>query len=259
VKGNLLKYPGRKWLKHESLWSEPELRTYLPETELFSPEAFIQMIKRHSVLFLKPDLGMRGQGVLKVTLEGETCIIRTASNTSSYRNLKSAALKLEQLTEGKRYIVQQGIDLIRIKGHPVDFRVLLLKKRNGEWKLFGVMGKVAAPNRFVTNYSRGGKAIRLHQALEQTFGPEKQDEAKWDERIHEMSIKISNAMKKHFPNIAELGLDVAIDTQQRIWLIEANTRPQYQLFRHHSDPNLFHRISASVRAVRTPLATKAAR
>lgn len=199
---------------------------------------------------------MRGQGILKVSMEGDICMIRTASNTYTYRTLKSAALKLEQLIGTKRYIVQQGIDLIRIKGHPLDFRVLLHIKPDGEWKFFGIMGKVAAKNRFVTNHSRGGKAIRLHQALSQTFGLTKQEGSEWDTRIKELSIQISNAMKKHFPNITELGLDVAIDTDQHIWLLEANTRPQYQLFRHHADPYLFDEIASSVRVIRPAQITK---
>lgn len=251
MKGNLLKYPGRKWLKHDSLWSEEDLRSYLPETELFTPEAFIQMTEKHSVLFLKPDLGMRGQGIVKASHEEEgACVIQTASNTYRFRDANSAARKLKQLFGAKRYIVQQGIDLVRIDGRPVDFRVLLHLKSNGDWRFFGIMGKVAAKNSFITNHSSGGKAIRLHQALLQTFGVDKQDASEWDERMKKLSLQIAKAMKRHFPNITELGLDVAIDTNQQVWLLEANTKPQYQLFRHHSNPHLFAKIAASVRSTR---------
>ncbi|MFE5318793.1 YheC/YheD family protein [Paenibacillus sp. NPDC056579] len=252
MKGNLLKYPGRKWLKHEALWSEPELRTYLPETELFSPQSFKEMVGRHSVLFLKPDLGMQGQGILKVTRGGEdACTIQTASHTYRFTSLHTAATKLEQRFGEKRYIVQQGIDLIRFKGNPVDYRVLLLISANEKWKFYGIMGKVAAKNQFVTNYSSGGKAIGLHQALAHTLRVSKKDAPKWDERIKVMSFKIAEGMKRHFPNITELGLDLAIDTKQHIWLLEANTKPQFQLFRFHSDPQLFGKIASSIRSLRS--------
>lgn len=246
MKAKLIRYPGRKWLKHESLWGEPKLREYLPETMLFSPEAFIEMIERYSVLFLKPDLGMKGQGIMKVTLEGGTCVIRTASQKHIYDDPKIASQKLLQLIGEKRYLVQQGIDLIRIKGNPVDFRALLHLRPNGKWRFFGIMGKVAAPNRFVTNHSSGGRAIRLYQALRVT----KEEGTQWEERIKRLSITIASAMKQHFPNITELGLDIAIDTNQRIWLLEANTKPHYQLFRYHSNPLLFAQIASSVRSIR---------
>ncbi|WP_239632983.1 YheC/YheD family protein [Paenibacillus sp. H1-7] len=250
MKGNLLKYPGRKWSKHESLWNEEGLRPHLPVTELFTPQSFKKMIEQHPVVFLKPDLGMRGQGIVKVSRvkEGE-CTIQTASKTYKRRGASSAARRLKKLIGGKRYIVQQGIDLIRIKGRPVDFRILL-HKTNGKWKFFGIMGKVAAKNRFVTNYARGGKAIRLQEALSKAFGNEKLGDVNWDERLKSLSLQLAEALQKYYPNVTELGLDVAIDADQRIWLLEANTRPQYQLFRHHANRGLYARIASSVRSVR---------
>ncbi|MDQ0113931.1 YheC/YheD family protein [Paenibacillus harenae] len=242
-----IRYPGRKWLKHVSLWSDPLLREYLPDTMLFTPKNFIEMIDKYTVLFLKPDLGMKGKGVMKVTHDKDDYIIRTASCTHKYRSKKHAALKLKQLIKDKRYIVQQGIDLIQIQGNPIDFRALLHLKPDGDWRFFGIMGKVAAPNRFVTNHSNGGKAIRLYTAL----GVTKEDGQEWYKRIKEISLKIAAAMKEHFPKIAELGLDIAIDTDRKIWLVEANTKPQYQLFRYHSNPRLFGQIAASVRAIRS--------
>ncbi|GAA4835768.1 hypothetical protein GCM10023310_11570 [Paenibacillus vulneris] len=260
MKGNLLKYPGGKWLKHEALWSEDALRALLPETEMFSADTFIQMIEKHTVLFLKPDLGMRGQGIIKVSREeGGACIVRTAAKTYRYRNVHDASHKLNKLTEGKSYIVQQGIDLIRIKGSPVDFRVLLHIGPNNRWRFFGIMGKVAAKNQFVTNHSSGGKPIRLHQALSLTLGIGRKDAPQWDERIKKLSFTIARAMKKHYPNITELGLDIAIDKSHKIWLLEANTKPQYQLFRYHANPYLYGNIVKSVRHLRAAALTKASR
>lgn len=247
MKAKQIRYPGRKWLKHESLWSDPLLREYLPDTMLFTPKNFLEMIDKYDVLFLKPDLGMKGRGVMKVSHEEEDYIIRTASYTHKYPDKELAAQKLKQLIGDKRYIVQQGIDLIRIGGNPIDFRALLHLKPEGDWRFFGVMGKVAAPNRFVTNHSSGGKPIRLYNAL----GVTKEDGQEWYKRIKEMSLKIATAMKEHFPKIDELGLDIAIDTDRKIWLVEANTKPQYQLFRYHSNPRLFGQIAASVRAIRS--------
>ncbi|MFK7697313.1 YheC/YheD family protein [Paenibacillus sp. HJGM_3] len=250
MNGRMHNYPGRKWLKHESLWSEEEIRPHLPETELFSADSFTRMVDKHPVVFLKPDLGMKGQGVIKVTKDGDDIVVRTATSTHTYTTPTAAARKLEQLIGTQRYLVQQGVDLIRIKGHPIDFRLLLHLKSNREWRFFGVMGKVAARNRFVTNHARGGKALGLPQALSHAFGITKEEEAEWDDRMKQVALRIAKAMKKHFPNITELGLDVGIDTSERIWLIEANTRPHYQLFRHHSDPTLFRKIVTSVRALR---------
>ncbi|NIK70688.1 MULTISPECIES: YheC/YheD family protein [unclassified Paenibacillus] len=246
MKGYMIKYPGRKWLKHVALSGEEELRDYLPDTEQFTPKGFISMIDRYPVLFVKPDLGMKGQGVMKVYYKDGRIVIRTENSRYSFQSAKFAAIKLKQLIGTKRYLMQQGINLIQLNGNPIDFRILLHLRRDETWKFFGVMGKMAAPNRFVTNHSSGGKAIRLHQAL----GLTKQECETWEVKLREMAFKVASGMKKHFPLITELGLDIAIDTEHRVWLLEANTKPQFQLFRYHSNPKLYAQIASSVKAIR---------
>ncbi|WP_336773605.1 YheC/YheD family protein [Paenibacillus sp. MMO-58] len=246
MKGYMIKYPGRKWLKHVALSGEEELRDYLPDTEQFTPKGFISMIDRYPVLFVKPDLGMKGQGVMKVYYKDGRIVVRTEDSRYSFQSAKFAAIKLKQLIGTKRYLMQQGIDLIQINGNPIDFRILLHLRRDETWKFFGVMGKVAAPNRFVTNHSSGGKAIRLHQAL----GLTRQECEPWETKLRDMAFKVASGMKKHFPLITELGLDVAIDTEHRVWLLEANTKPQFQLFRYHSNPKLYAQIASSVKNIR---------
>jgi hypothetical protein len=246
MKGYMIKYPGRKWLKHVALSGEEEISDLLPDTEQFTLKGFINMIELYPVLFVKPDLGMKGQGVMKVTYKDGTVVIRTEGKSYSYQSTKVAAFKLKQLIGSKRYIMQQGIDLIQIDGNPIDFRILMHLRRDGTWKFFGVMGKVAAPNRFVTNHSSGGKAIRLHHAL----GITKQECEPWEKKLRDYAYKIALGMKKHFPLISELGLDIAIDKSNNIWLLEANTRPQFQLFRHHANPKLYAQIASSVKHIR---------
>ncbi|GFN30475.1 YheC/YheD family protein [Paenibacillus xylaniclasticus] len=250
MKAKQIRYPGRKWLKHEALWAYPNLREYLPDTMLFSQQAFIDMIERHKVVFVKPDLGMQGKGIMKVSTiseKGGGYMIRTEDNAYAYRHVHNAAKKLAQLIGQQRYLVQQGIDLIQLKGKPVDFRALLHIKPDGNWRFFGVMGKLAAPNQIVTNYSNGGRAIQLHQAL----GVSVDESREWEQRIKQLSDEIAAAMKKSFPRITELGLDLAIDRNKQIWLLEANTKPHYRLFRHHSNPNLFAKIASSAKSIRS--------
>jgi len=251
MKAKQIRYPGRKWLKHEALWAYPNLRDHLPDTKLYSTQAFIDMIEQYKVVFVKPDLGMQGKGVMKVTAvkdNGGGYVIRTADRDYAYRNINNAAKRLSLLIGQQQYLVQQGIDLIQLSGKPVDFRALLhIRPGGGQWRFFGVMGKVAAPNRIVTNYSSGGRAIRLHQAL--GISIEESDE--WEQRIKQLSGQIAKAMKKSFPRITELGLDLAIDHNKQIWLLEANTKPHYRLFRHHPNPNLFAKIASSARLIRS--------
>lgn len=135
-----------------------------------------------------------------------------------------------------------------IDRRPVDFRSLLYKKQ-GKWHYAGLMGKIAAAHRFTTNRCSGGRAVTLQQALDLSNLPLK-DATTTEEQIRRFSMLVAEHMEASFPHITELGLDIALDVKGHIWLIEANTRPHYQLFRDHDNRSLYAEIDRDLRYLR---------
>jgi hypothetical protein len=123
----------------------------------------------------------------------------------------------------------------------VDFRIVLLKPRN-TWEFIGIMGKCAAKNRFVTNHARGGVSIRLKQALKQGLNYSEKESEQLEERLQSLGLNIAHSLNETYSNITELGLDIAIDSDEKIWLLEANTKPQFKLFKDHEDHTLYRKI-----------------
>ncbi|MEI7024983.1 YheC/YheD family protein [Paenibacillus sp. y28] len=247
-----LKYPGSKWLKHLALWKHPQLQPHLPQTELLSSASLKHMIKTHPIVFIKPVIGGGGRGILKVSSAGAgQYTLQHAGGIRTYSSLPLLIKFIQSQTASRQYLIQQGVDLIRIGGRAMDFRILMLKPAR-KWKVMGVMGKLAARNKHVTNYCRGGSWIRLEDALTQSIGCTPEDCRIAENELRAFAETIAGYMDKEFPNIDELGLDIAIDGERRIWLLEANTKPQYKLFLHHPDPRLYSKISAMIRALRYP-------
>jgi glutathione synthase/RimK-type ligase-like ATP-grasp enzyme len=247
---NLLRYPGCKWSKHIILSRQSSLRSYLPQTDLFNQETFLQYIEQFPVVFLKPSLGGGGQGVFKITAHDNGFLLHTLNYKRFYKNKKQLFLVLKQRCSKRKYLIQQGLDLIAINQRPIDFRILLLKPQN-TWELMGVMGKCAAKNRFVTNHARGGKSIRLNNALQRGLGyPEKKCE-EMENKLAALGLNIAHSLNETYHNITELGLDVAIDNEEKIWLLEANTKPQFKLFKDHEDRTLFNKIYKYTKQLRS--------
>ncbi|PDO09731.1 MAG: hypothetical protein BLM47_10950 [Candidatus Reconcilbacillus cellulovorans] len=260
VKVRLLRCPGDKWIKHLALASDPRLFPYLPETDLFSIEAFLRFMEKYSAVFVKPVLGGGGRGVIRAerSTEGGGCLLRTPQGDMPFPDEHNAALWLKTKSRGRRYLVQQAVDLLRWRDRPIDIRVLLhfdspehssaAKKR---WRVLGMIGKIAAPGAYVTNRRRGGRAVPLFRVLKVTgVAASELEVAEWERRLAAFSLLVAETLKLRFPRIEELGLDIAVDTTRRIWLLEANTRPRFQLFRHHPDPRLYAAISAATRKLR---------
>lgn len=239
-----------KWEKYRTLAEDPSFQQFLPETDLLNKTSFNDFLSRHPVVFLKPVIGTGGYGVIKVSREDNRYIVQNGSNQKNiFRNKHKLFQAIQQRVRNKKYIIQQGIDLIHIHNRPVDFRILLLRP-GSEWLLMGIMGKWAAPNKIVTNHCRGGKAITLHQAFKRE-GSFSADEIKdIEQRLESLGMQLALRLQQRFRYLRELGIDVAIDHDKNIWILEANTRPMFNLFRHHDNKTLFHRIYRYVRHIR---------
>ncbi|MDF2926967.1 MAG: hypothetical protein K0R57_5881 [Paenibacillaceae bacterium] len=245
------KYPWSKWRKHVALCNEQEIAAHLPETAVLNHDNLHTFLRNHPVVYAKPSCGGGGKGVLKLMRCNDTVHIMTT--TERYHvPLASAFAKVKALSGKRSYIVQQGIDLIKIEGRPIDFRTLLLRPKT-EWDYMGIMGKLAVKEQIVTNHCRGGSSISFAQAIAQSKGLADEETGELEKRVEGLSLSIAQALHRKFPMIAELGLDIGIDECLNMWLIEANTRPQYNLFKDHADLALYKRIDGIIRSVRLPL------
>lgn len=251
MNATLLKYPGSKWLKHQAIEREPEFRGQLPETRLWSRDALYLMLDRYDTLFLKPTVGGGGYGILKIERAGSRYVLRNRTSQRVYANRQSLYWALLPILRSRRFIIQQGIPVLTINTRPIDFRVLLL--RPGEhWELMGVMAKCAAHRKYVTNHCNGGDSLTFAQAAARSMGTDEEESLKLEEAMGGMGLRLAESLNRHFPNVRELGLDIAMDGERRMWLLEANTRPQYQLFRDHPDRQLYFRIRSLIRSLRKP-------
>jgi glutathione synthase/RimK-type ligase-like ATP-grasp enzyme len=246
------KYPANKWRKQQVLERQAQLRAHLPETRLYSEEHLAALLAVHRTVFLKPKVGGGGKGIVRITTYHQGAArryqIQTALSTRKLTNFEQLirAIRSHPLNN---YIVQQGIDLIQLNQRPIDFRVLL-GRIDDQWQLFGTMGKLAAKGKHVTNYSRGGEPIQLQPALLKTLQQSPKQIDQLAKKINTISLNVAKTLNLAYPQLNQLGIDIAIDTAKKIYILEANSRPNYELFRAHEDPQLYAKIARWIEAER---------
>jgi len=145
-------------------------------------------------------------------------------------------------------MVQRGVRILTNGGRPIDFRVLMLRPHD-RWEIMGIMGKLATGNRIVTNYSRGGRPIRLHTALRRA-GWTNREIARCKAQMESLCRSAALQFTKHHRHCRRLGVDIAVDKGHRMWILEVNTNPDYELFRHHGNKRLYGRIGSIMRSIR---------
>lgn len=228
--------PG-KWPVYRRLVGTPAVR-WLPETVLYTGWASVEsLLARHGCVVIKPSVGTAGAGLLLIDRDGGRLRIRgrTMRNGVFYRlfsRARDAAVFLDRWTEGRRFVVQQGIDLLMEGGRVADVRAFVQKNASGAWELVAAGGRVGPRGSATSNLHGGGRGVPLAVLLEPLDAPVR---ARVRAELRELALTVARTVEAAFGPLFELGLDVGIDRAGRLWLLEVNSKPGRALFARIGD------------------------
>lgn len=231
-----------KWGLYLYFYNSPEIRPYLPPTDIFSHSTLHQYLSSYHSVYIKPDREHTGKGIIKVTEEkGGYSYVRVKGKIKHTRNIEKLYQKLKKKIGIKRHVIQKSIPLAKIKKRRFDIRVMMMRDKKGKWKYVGMLAKVAGPNSIITNVRRGrGYVLKVHRALGR-FMPGSQIEQVIEKMI-QLSYKIChyfNGYKKS----SEIGVDLGIDREGNISVIEVNyEKPSHHLFKRLRDKTMYKKI-----------------
>lgn len=231
-----------KALKTMILQKNERIRPYMPDTRWYRSEYLHPMLERYRSVFIKPDKGGGGAGAIRITKwDRDEVECRTLYGKKNMRLAAVTSWLEKKLNPKKRYIMQQAIRLAGVKGHPFDLRILM-QKPGHDWKITGICAKLAAPGKIVTNYCKGGKPYAASKALLEVTSFDNQRAKELFVELYYLSKEIAKTLNDRFTGLKELGIDVGIDEQLRIWIFEVNTRPNFKMFRELKDLQMYRQI-----------------
>jgi glutathione synthase/RimK-type ligase-like ATP-grasp enzyme len=211
-----------------ALKNDPASKRYLPESYAFTGLPQIQrMLSRYPTIYIKPIYGSLGKGIIRLAREGSSIAVHSSAMNGtvrkSYSSTSSAYSSIAGTLRKGKYQIQQGIRLIRAGGRPIDFRALVQRDRSGAWTVTSIVGRIAGSNHFVSNLARGGTLTTAKDALARSaLGSKKSALEGLRKAAIDIAQGIESQVKGHY---AELGIDLAVDTSGRVWLLEVNTKP----------------------------------
>ncbi|MDQ0255315.1 hypothetical protein J2S74_002697 [Evansella vedderi] len=217
-----------KWFVYKKLSTLATIKNHLPKTVLYhNPKDIHELLRRHNKVFIKSINGSSGRGIIKITKKHHYFHVRWRDGkTKVERSLLSASqLKtfLKTKLKPKSYIIQQSIPLMSEKGRKIDFRLIILKKVNGEWDDVGFISKRGRKRSIVSNISSGGIAEMGEITLKRKWNLTDPEVRKMRRHISTLAHEIAKGVEKVFgSSYCELALDLGIDKNSKVWLIEVN-------------------------------------
>lgn len=230
-----------KWTVYQHLSPIEALKPYLPDTALLDniPKQLRNWVNQYSTVYLKPLYGNKGKGIVKISCadpDRNSYRVQYRDGEHNVDQRLHPAFPIQYilflLMGTHPYLIQQGIPVPRKKDKIRDFRVLLQKKDDGHWHMTGLGGRQSAEGSIVTNLYNGGERIHLATLLQD-------DPLTRKERIQEIKALCLNAafiLEQQVGLLGELGFDLCIDQENRLWLLEVNAQPSKFLFTEFYSP-----------------------
>lgn len=238
-----------KWEKTIILNQREQLRPYIPETKKYTFEHLKEMVDKYGLVYVKPDRGTYGNGVMSIepwkdSLESEDAQqqykLRFGIQSELYPTLEELHAALSQKIGKSFYLIQRGIRLLTYRRRKFDIRALVQKAPNKNWETTGFIGRVAAQEKIITNYHGGGSVMLIEELL----GPylDSRQFANLYREMKQVGILTAVQLSRKFPRLKEIGLDIAIDEDFRIWILEVNTLPALFPFKRMQNKEIYKKI-----------------
>ncbi|QNK56853.1 YheC/YheD family protein [Paenibacillus sp. PAMC21692] len=230
-----------KWVKTKWLMGSGKIRAYVPATKPFSRNNLQEMMGRFATVYCKPTSGSGGAGIMRVKKKNGGYLLQHATGQSRLGSMDSLYARMKSRIGGRSYLLQKGISLAKSNGRPFDTRVMVQKTNQGKWVSTALFTKIGRPGKVATNYKQGGSiGYFRHTMAGAGFGAGRISSKETE--LKRLGRQVGGVFDRRGKGFRELGLDVAMDGDGRVWILEVNTSPQFYPLKNMKDKSLYRRI-----------------
>ncbi|MCL2030002.1 MAG: YheC/YheD family protein [Oscillospiraceae bacterium] len=198
----------------------------IPSEKVLSARQVLRLLERYPELVLKPSWGCQGTGVYYLARENGTLRVFSGAEVPA-RGADETERFIEETIAGTEYLAQPYIRCRTKDGAPYDFRLHTQKDRRGRWAVSAVYPRISPDGGIVCNISRGGCVCALEPFLEREFG---RDARAVRKTLEMFALQLAAQMEEIQAELygetpGELGIDVGLDPERRLYIYEVNWRP----------------------------------
>ncbi|OBR66688.1 endospore coat-associated protein [Paenibacillus oryzae] len=236
-----------KWAKTKVLMKSPKLVPSIPLTKVFNRDSLHSLLQEYGMVYVKPMSGTFGKGVIRVEAAKDSSYrYQTGTSEQHASSFDELYRGLQRITGTRNYLVQQGIHLLKHRKRRFDLRVMVQRNPRGSWETTGIIGRLSHPDKIVTNYHNGGTMMSFQQLMAGHLSGSEMNG--YLGKLRTLGVAIGKQLSTAYPGLKELGVDVAIDTRLKPWVLEVNTKPHPYIFNKLSDKSMHRKVVSYARA-----------
>lgn len=217
------RYVGDKMKVYKKLLKGETFASYLiPSTPSRKSKKAISFLQKEPYAVLKSCTGKRGKSILFLERDGADFIVKKGEE--KYRFDEDGFIRfIEPLIAQEKWLIQPFIRSQTKNGRAYDFRIHMQKNGEGCWELALIYPRISSGKQLNSNISTGGFKGELVPFLVEEF-PNSWSlvKEKLEEFAYEFTLHFEGLYKNPFD---ELGIDVGMDENGKLWIFEVNSRP----------------------------------
>lgn len=227
-----------KLKKTRTLQKDKQISEFIPATITYGYNNLQEMLSRFPLIFIKPDQGSKGFKVAAVKKHFGGFSVHFNSQELKMKTLDEVSEFFKEYSQGKKFLIQQGIDVLKVDDRPFNLRIWV-QKPHQTWKVTGITAVLAAPNKLITNYQQGGTLLSFERVMSKTAGNDMNKVKELTNQLLYIGKHASEVLNQRYKGLRELGIDIGIDQSFWPWILEVNTKPMIiignpQIRRYHS-------------------------
>ena len=231
-----------KWEFYRDLSQINEVRKYLPYSVLYQGESDLRtFLKNNNEAYLKGVRGGRGRWIFRIRKkpEGkfEYSYYVNKMFTGQAESWMDLVRNIYKFFGERKFIIQKGINLIKIDDSKVDFRAELQRDGEGKINIIGVCARIGKSQSPITIHS---SAYPIEKFLKEFMYYPDFAIKELMARVHQFLFTIYESLEKVYGTFGEMGIDFGIDQDGEIWFIEPNSKSAKVSLMKAYDQETFH-------------------
>ncbi|WP_164984963.1 YheC/YheD family protein [Ammoniphilus sp. CFH 90114] len=215
-----------KWDVYDKLQQIPAARKYLPPTRFYKdPQDLLNFLNDFDTVYLKGIRGGRGRWIFRVRklAQGgyEYSYFVNEVTVGRVQHFRDLVRVVRRFFKKRKFVIQAGIDLIKLEDSNIDFRAELQRDGEGKLTILGVSARIAHKGAPITIHS---DAYPIEQFLREFLHYSDQQILEYKEKITRFLGIMYIALERVYGTFGEIGIDFGIDKSGEIWFIEPNSR-----------------------------------